>query len=269
MKSRVWCLLIDAFLVAGSVSAQAGQFGDFTYESSGSGVTITGYTGSGGDVSILEAETYAGLTIVGEIGKVYSIEYVDGPDRPDRERLTVPRVSAIARQPVSVGGQVGDGDGEAILPGGGNGSAGEHGFHPAGDVSDGKPDQRSGSRSLGLGGSTDGGDHQPRVMDGEARSDARGVPGRDGQQAVPAKVQRNRPGYAPPLTVGSCLKTSAVRISKLVSVIAAKSAALLTSCNRPGAMVAISGEIRNSNLETRNKFKARNPKPDGVGCSNV
>jgi hypothetical protein len=46
-----------------SVAVHAAQFGDFTYESSGTEITITGYTGSGGDVII--PETIAGLPITG------------------------------------------------------------------------------------------------------------------------------------------------------------------------------------------------------------
>lgn len=46
--------LLGFFLVAGLVPVQAAQFGDFTYESDGTVVTITRYTGGGGDVTIPE-----------------------------------------------------------------------------------------------------------------------------------------------------------------------------------------------------------------------
>ena len=87
----------------------------------------------------LDIQTYAGLTITGEIGKVYSIEYRHRPDRPGGERLEVPGVFATARQSASVGRQVCPGDEETVLPCGADGTTHEHGVYPAGDVSNGEP----------------------------------------------------------------------------------------------------------------------------------
>jgi len=61
MKPRVWCMLVGVLLVVGQPAAQAGQFGDFTCESSGTAVTITKYTGPGGDVTI--PDTIEGLPV--------------------------------------------------------------------------------------------------------------------------------------------------------------------------------------------------------------
>jgi len=79
--------------------------------------------------------------------------------------LVVFGVSATARQSLSVDGQVGSGDGSAFLPGGGVFGSDEHGIHSTGDVPDGEPDERSGSGWLG--GTADGGDDYPGVLDGE------------------------------------------------------------------------------------------------------
>ena len=68
MKPRVWCLLVGVLLVAGQAAAQAAQFGDFTYESSGTAVTVTGYSGSSGAVTI--PDTIDGL-------RVTSIDHYD------------------------------------------------------------------------------------------------------------------------------------------------------------------------------------------------
>jgi formylglycine-generating enzyme required for sulfatase activity len=64
MKSttlRILCPVL--LLVAGTLAVHAAQFGDFTYESNGTEITITGYTGSGGDVII--PDSIAGLPITG------------------------------------------------------------------------------------------------------------------------------------------------------------------------------------------------------------
>ncbi|CAG1770660.1 hypothetical protein BAC2_01203 [uncultured bacterium] len=50
MKTRPFVL--GFFQVAGLVPTQAAQFGDFGYESDGTAVNITGYTGPGGAVTI-------------------------------------------------------------------------------------------------------------------------------------------------------------------------------------------------------------------------
>ena len=61
MKSRVWCLLAGVLLVAGQAGTLAAQFGDFRYESSGTAVSITGYSGPGGGVII--PDTISGLPV--------------------------------------------------------------------------------------------------------------------------------------------------------------------------------------------------------------
>jgi hypothetical protein len=52
MKSRVRYLIITVLLVASASAAHAAQSGDFRYESTGTNVTITGYTGTGRAVTI-------------------------------------------------------------------------------------------------------------------------------------------------------------------------------------------------------------------------
>ena len=52
MKSPVLRALCPMLFLAGTVALHAAQFGDFTYESSGTEITITKYTGPGGDVTI-------------------------------------------------------------------------------------------------------------------------------------------------------------------------------------------------------------------------
>ena len=54
MKNGIgWAWLMPMmFLLAGPIAATAGQYGDFTYSSDGSAITITGYTGPGGAVVI-------------------------------------------------------------------------------------------------------------------------------------------------------------------------------------------------------------------------
>ena len=53
------------FLVAGSVTAQAAQSGDFEYDSSGTEITITGYTRPGGAVTVLKAISNLPVTSIG------------------------------------------------------------------------------------------------------------------------------------------------------------------------------------------------------------
>ena len=65
MKSKVSCLLVGVFLIADPVVAQAAQFGDFEYESSGTEVTITGYTGAGGAVTIPDSILGLPVTSIG------------------------------------------------------------------------------------------------------------------------------------------------------------------------------------------------------------
>ena len=90
----------------------------------------------------LNLQLYAGLSITGAVGTVYSVEYVT--DLAANELLALSGVPATARQPVSVGRQVRAGDGPAVLPGGGVCRAHEPGVHPAGHLQDGQPDERSG-----------------------------------------------------------------------------------------------------------------------------
>ena len=61
MKTRP--LLVSFWLVTGLAPVQAAQFGDFTYESSDTGITITRYTGPGGAVNI--PDTVHGLSVTG------------------------------------------------------------------------------------------------------------------------------------------------------------------------------------------------------------
>jgi hypothetical protein len=56
------CLLF-ALLLISTAAARADQFGDFTYSSDGTNVTITGYTGSNGVVTI--PDTIDGLPVTG------------------------------------------------------------------------------------------------------------------------------------------------------------------------------------------------------------
>ena len=93
----------------------------------------------------LDLQLYAGLSITGAVGTVYSVEYVT--DLAQTQLLALSGVPATARQPVSVGRQVRTGDGPAVLPGGGVCSPDEPGVHPAGHVPDGQPDERSGPQS--------------------------------------------------------------------------------------------------------------------------
>ena len=104
----------------------------------------------------LDIHTYAGLTIIGEIGKVYSIEYVtDLTDTAESDWRCLEYLQLPA-SPYLWADKSAPATGEAVLPGGGDGSADEHGVHPAGDVPDGEPDERGGP--LGLGRSADGRD---------------------------------------------------------------------------------------------------------------
>ncbi|MCZ7636661.1 MAG: hypothetical protein M5U12_11915 [Verrucomicrobia bacterium] len=60
-KSIIQFVCSSLMFLAGTVAGHAAQFGDFTYESSGSSVTITGYTGPGGHVVI--PDTMDGLPV--------------------------------------------------------------------------------------------------------------------------------------------------------------------------------------------------------------
>jgi hypothetical protein len=53
-KSQIKSVCLSLLFLAGAVAVHAAQFGDFTYDSSGTEITITGYTGPGGDVTIPE-----------------------------------------------------------------------------------------------------------------------------------------------------------------------------------------------------------------------
>ena len=61
MKTKSKSICFGILLIAASVAAHAAQFGDFTYESIGTEITITGYTGSGGAVTI--PDTIGGLPV--------------------------------------------------------------------------------------------------------------------------------------------------------------------------------------------------------------
>jgi hypothetical protein len=70
MKFHVPCILAPVLVLAGTVAVHAAQFGDFTYESSGTAITITGYTGAGGDVTI--PETIEGLPVTSIGGAAFA-----------------------------------------------------------------------------------------------------------------------------------------------------------------------------------------------------
>lgn len=65
-KSPIKSVCLPLLFLAGAVAVHAGQFGDFTYESSGTNITITGYTGPGGDVTIPESIASLPVTRIGE-----------------------------------------------------------------------------------------------------------------------------------------------------------------------------------------------------------
>ncbi len=65
MNTKAKSICFTLLFLAGTVALHAAQFGDFTYASSGTEITITGYTGPGGDVTI--PETLEGLPVT-EIG---------------------------------------------------------------------------------------------------------------------------------------------------------------------------------------------------------
>jgi len=92
----------------------------------------------------LDIQMYAGLTITGTVGTVYSVDYIT--DLAQANDASAWRCLEFLRlPPVPTCGPISRaGNGEAILPGGPDGSADEHGVHPARYVPDGKPDERSG-----------------------------------------------------------------------------------------------------------------------------
>jgi len=61
---------VQKFIMVGlfflSVSAMAGQYGDFTYSDNGTGITITDYTGTGGDVTIPDTIDGKPVTAIGD-----------------------------------------------------------------------------------------------------------------------------------------------------------------------------------------------------------
>jgi hypothetical protein len=67
MNSIKWCFLVITFFLTTCATAWAGEFGEFTYGSSGSNVTITGYTGPGGDVIIPETIDGQAVTSIGDM----------------------------------------------------------------------------------------------------------------------------------------------------------------------------------------------------------
>lgn len=60
-RSHIKSVYSSLLFLAGAVAVHAAQFGDFTYEASGTQITITKYTGPGGDVTI--PDTIAGLPV--------------------------------------------------------------------------------------------------------------------------------------------------------------------------------------------------------------
>ena len=64
MKNTLLALLGVILLIA-PLAATAQQFGDFTYTSDGSAITITGYTGPGGAVTIPATITGLPVTTIG------------------------------------------------------------------------------------------------------------------------------------------------------------------------------------------------------------
>ena len=63
MKTRPF--LLGFFLVTGLVAVKAAQFGDFQYTSSGTAITITGYTGPGGALMIPDSINELSVTSIG------------------------------------------------------------------------------------------------------------------------------------------------------------------------------------------------------------
>ena len=67
MKGRRWCFLVGVFLVVGLARTRAAQSRDFLYESGGTrAVTITGYTGPGGAVTIPDTIEGRPVTSIGD-----------------------------------------------------------------------------------------------------------------------------------------------------------------------------------------------------------
>lgn len=61
-KPRIQSVCLSLLFLAWTAALHAAQFGDFSYESSGTGgIIITGYTGAGGDVTV--PDTIAGLPV--------------------------------------------------------------------------------------------------------------------------------------------------------------------------------------------------------------
>ena len=84
MKNGIgWAWLMPVmFLLAAPLAATAGQYGDFTYSSDGSAITITGYTGAGGAVVIPDAIEGLPVTRIAEDSFQYcrSLTSVTIPD---------------------------------------------------------------------------------------------------------------------------------------------------------------------------------------------
>ena len=66
MKNTLLALL-GILLLSTPLAATAQQFGDFTYTSDGSAITITGYTGPGGAVNIPDTITGLPVTAIGTL----------------------------------------------------------------------------------------------------------------------------------------------------------------------------------------------------------
>jgi hypothetical protein len=54
-NSHIESVCLSLVFLAGTLAVRGSQFGDFTYESSGTEIIITGYTGPGGNVTIPES----------------------------------------------------------------------------------------------------------------------------------------------------------------------------------------------------------------------
>ena len=102
----------------------------------------------------LDIQTYAGLTIIGEIGEVYSIEYVTDLTEPAESDWRCLEYLQLPARPYLWADKSAPATGKRFYRAVAMEAADEHGVHPAGDVPDGEPGGRSGP----LGRTADGGD---------------------------------------------------------------------------------------------------------------
>ncbi len=93
----------------------------------------------------LDLQLYAGLTITGAVGTVYSIEYVT--DLAQTNNANAWRCLEFLQLPASPylwADKSASATGRRFLPCDCDGGTDKHGVHPAGDVPDGQPDERGG-----------------------------------------------------------------------------------------------------------------------------